>query len=1290
MSAIGQGSISVDDNAEAAENAQETANKGANGVEDINSDNKLTPSEKLSLKRLYDTDVLKHDFDVKQLTSMSLPTTDIDLALSNLTTFTAQYFVNMNITETVDRQALNKVFNDFENADKAVEGLFNNAVQQVADDAKAAGEEAKEAGEKAQEVGEEAKASADQAKTDAIKAKTDAAAAQQKAQSSIDQLTEASTKFNGEIAEAKTSASQAQSAADNAFNQAKTVGSQASSAIAVQSAATAKAQSTADSAFNQAKTAIDNGKVTSQAVTDLKDGSTLTIAQLGNGLASKVANSDFASYKTQTANQIGQLVTNSTFSAYQQTTADLISQKVATKDFSAYQDTTAKAISSKVESSDFNTYKTQTANLINDKVSSKDYTSDKKQTADMIDSKVSTTDFTTYKTQTADLISSKVANSDFSTYKTQTAQLIGSKVDNNQYQSDKTQTANLISQTVTNAVNNIDVGGRNIVLDSSNMGSFRIWQADGNSKLSDDKKEITITTSHGGVNIEKKNLSGYLPNKGDTIVISADVKGSSHLQFNYNNGNSFVGSGTNIAVTTEYKRYFTTFEWNPVNLDKTEFVIFAAGSAEQYLTVKNVKVEIGNKGTDWSPAPEDLATSTEFDQLSNAIKLKADSADVTSQISVATQGIQSEVNNKVTDLNTKISQTSDAVQILASTAGSKNLVYNATFEQMTNGFPTGWTKSGNASNETGYVSKHPNSSYQGVGSIGVNTSTNLGWVMFAQSNPMPLAVDNDPSNPKNIYSASMEVLVYNDAGKNDGRVHVVLAFFDANKKRIESNIKGVWSKRAKELNGTWELVQINGFKPVAEAKYVAIQAFAYADPTHAMVNQPMINVGDKVAPYRPDEVNQASITASINDINLKVANADGTSSQININDNTILLDANKIIFNGNTSILNGTIGTAKIANAAINTAQIADAAINNAKIANAAINDAKISNLNGNKIIAGSITSKQLNADDIIANVINGKTINGITITTPNLQLGTNGTLTEDWTLNQATSLFNPKKGSGTMTLTKGILATEGTLSRWWSDDGGYWYGIGDDGSKIKNGSNQVGDNYGAGYVQHNIFDSKGGTLLRTYMDATGLYMNSGGTKAVNTVLTQQGLTTTNINALGTINGASLATNGTFKAALGTKNTYGFSVESQVVSPMIRANSYTYSSNVFISSYGTMGLATSTKANKLDIVDVPNMLQKGYNLLTLNPRQWFDKTSVEAYADVQSGNSDSIESVVNIKPVTGMVAEEVASAGLDDYVVKDENNKVQGLAYDRLWTLLLPVLRDMNDKINKLQKKAGI
>lgn len=202
-----------------------------------------------------------------------------------------------------------------------------------------------------------------------------------KVQNTADNAASQASKADSAALIAQSKANAAKSAANSAYNY-------ANSEIAVQSTATAKAQSKADDAFSKATTAIDNGKVTSQAVTDLKDGSKLTIAELENGLATKVANSDYASYKEQTASQIGQLVTNGAFSAYQQTTADLISSKVATKDFSAYQATTAKAIESKVESKDFNTYKTQTDGLIAEKVATKDFSTYKTQTAKDINLRV--------------------------------------------------------------------------------------------------------------------------------------------------------------------------------------------------------------------------------------------------------------------------------------------------------------------------------------------------------------------------------------------------------------------------------------------------------------------------------------------------------------------------------------------------------------------------------------------------------------------------------------------------------------------------------------------------------------------------------------------------------------------------------------------------------------------------------------------------------------------------------------------------------------------------------------
>ncbi|AMV65207.1 orf97 [Pediococcus damnosus] len=193
---------------------------------------------------------------------------------------------------------------------------------------------------------------------------------------------------NNKFASAANAESQAASTASQAFSAADSAFSYANSEIAVQSSATDKAQSAADSAFSQAKTAINNGQVTSKAVTALKDGSTLTIAQLGNGLATKVSNSEYATYKTQTDSQVAQMVTSGAFTAYSQATAELISAKAANKDFSAYQGTTAKAISSKVESKDFNTYKEQTDGAILSKVNNGDFTTYTTQTANDINLRV--------------------------------------------------------------------------------------------------------------------------------------------------------------------------------------------------------------------------------------------------------------------------------------------------------------------------------------------------------------------------------------------------------------------------------------------------------------------------------------------------------------------------------------------------------------------------------------------------------------------------------------------------------------------------------------------------------------------------------------------------------------------------------------------------------------------------------------------------------------------------------------------------------------------------------------
>lgn len=342
---------------------------------------------------------------------------------------------------------------------------------------------------------------------------------------------------NSEIAVQSNATAKAQSTADSAFSQAQAVGSQASAEINSNSKATAKAQSTADNAFSQATTAIDNGKVTSQAVTELKDGSKLTIADLENELATKVANSEYASYKDQTASQIGQMVTNGAFSAYQTTTADLIAQKVATKDFSAYQATTAKSIDSKVSSNDFNTYKTQTADLIDDKVSSSEYASDKTQTASEIADRVSNSAFSTYQTQTASQIASKVDNGAFSTYKTQTAGLISQKVATKDFSAYQATTAKSIDSKV----------------ESSDFNTYKTQTADEiSSKVSSTDYNSQVTQFNNAINLRvaKDDLIDEINlQAGNTLISSSGQLTLSGKTIYFDTDNPVIIPSANITGT---------------------------------------------------------------------------------------------------------------------------------------------------------------------------------------------------------------------------------------------------------------------------------------------------------------------------------------------------------------------------------------------------------------------------------------------------------------------------------------------------------------------------------------------------------------------------------------------------------------------------------------------------------------------------------------------------------------------------------------------------------------------
>ncbi|GAA5417703.1 hypothetical protein Pryu01_02778 [Paraliobacillus ryukyuensis] len=118
------------------------------------------------------------------------------------------------------------------------------------------------------------------------------------------------------------------------------------------------------------------------------------------------------------------------------------------------------------------------------------------------------------------------------------------------------------------------------------------------------------------------------------------------------------------------------------------------------------------------------------------------------------------------------------------------------------------------------------------------------------------------------------------------------------------------------------------------------------------------------------------------------------------------------------------------------------------------------------------------------------------------------------------------------------------------------------------------------------------------------------------------------------------------------------------------------SSNVHVDGNYTIRRVTSAKKYKEEI----EIAEVDYNaILNLHPKSWFDK------AEVQENNNTTD----GLDRHYGLIAEDVEAVGLHQYVTYNDN-EVEGIEYDRLWTTLIPVVREMKDEINYLSMENQV
>lgn len=164
------------------------------------------------------------------------------------------------------------------------------------------------------------------------------------------------------------------------------------------------------------------------------------------------------------------------------------------------------------------------------------------------------------------------------------------------------------------AVDGVQIGGRNYLLkpEFSNGWDLGEWNASG----------YNLSFSGTAWKPVRSNVINVA--KGETYTLSLDVGSSDkpsafNIQIAYFNG-SFIQM---VAPVAQLGQNVIVFDTNSTQYSQIKISIYNIDSGSHSISLKNMKLEKGNKATDWTSAPEDLV-ETGIDISNRKITLKAD------------------------------------------------------------------------------------------------------------------------------------------------------------------------------------------------------------------------------------------------------------------------------------------------------------------------------------------------------------------------------------------------------------------------------------------------------------------------------------------------------------------------------------------------------------------------------------------------------------------------------------------------------------------------------------------
>ncbi len=388
----------------------------------------------------------------------------------------------------------------------------------------------------------------------------------------------------------------------------------------------------------------------------------------------------------------------------------------------------------------------------------------------------------------------------------------------------------------------------------------------------------------------------------------------------------------------------------------------------------------------------------------------------------------------------------------------------------------------------------------------------------------------------------------------------------------------------------------------------------------------------------------SQISSLGSDINLRVEK-DDVINQINVSDEGILIDGKNTWITGDT----------KIDNAVIDTAHIKDLAVS----------DAKIASISADKLTAGSINTSKIDVvaeegqksvkmtkDGFIGYDNNGKL---------RLLIGVQD-LAGDGKPDPSNVVFYSGNGKNSVSVGTNVDDT---------------FVIGSENSGV-NGLVRIPNQL---TLESKDVLVKGGTNKSDYGDFWRFGISTvGGTKHVaiaadrpnagvlgdsNRFLRKIYTTDADIRKLDVGYGDENPQEGDLHVDSDASNT------GRVWSRSFKNQTFSGSSNAYISNAGIIGKAVSARKYKEDIQEAPSVIENAKKVLQIFPSSWLDK------AELKRGEVEG--------RYYGFIADDFDKLGLTEVVQYDEEGDVEGLAYDRISMYHNAILKDHDVEINQLK-----